>query len=51
MFDGVVGDNFAAMENHDARADAFHRIKLMRAEEHYFTARGEFLDQTAQHQR
>ena len=48
MLDGVVGDDFPAMQDYDAGADAFHYLQLMGAEEHDFAARGEFLNQAAE---
>jgi hypothetical protein len=48
VFDGVVGDDLAAVQNDDVRADALHRLKLMRAEEHDLAAACEFFDEAAQ---
>src|SRR5579862_577868 len=48
--DGVVSHKFAAMEDHDARADALHGVQFMRAEEDHFAAIRELLDEAAQNE-
>src|ERR1035438_1299710 len=49
-FNGVVGNEFAAMENNNARADAFDGVEFVRAKEHHLAAHSEFLDEAAQNQ-
>ena len=39
-----------AVQNHHVRADALHDFEIVRAEQHHFAARREFLNQAAQHQ-
>ena len=46
--DGIVGNDPAAMQDDDMRADAFDGVEFVRAEEHDPAACGEFLNQAAQ---
>src|SRR5262249_28232342 len=50
VLDGIVGDHLAAMQNDHVRADTLHGFELVRAEKDDFAARGELLDQAAEHE-
>jgi hypothetical protein len=50
-FHRIIGDHLAAVENDDARGDALDGLQIVRAEEHDLAARGELLNQAAEHQR
>ena len=50
-FDGVVGDDSAAVQDDDVRAETLDGLQLMRAEEHDLATLGELLNETAEHQR
>ena len=47
MLDRIVGDDFAAVQDHDMGTDPFHGFELVRAEHYDFAARGELLDEAA----
>ena len=49
--DGIVGDNLAAMQNDNARADAFNRLEFVGAQQHHLAASGHFLQQISEDER
>src|SRR5580692_4655188 len=46
--DGVVGNEFAVVENHDAGTNAFYGVELVRTEQDDFAARSQLLNQTSE---
>ncbi len=44
VFDGVIGNHSAAVQDDDARRDLLHSLKLMRTEQDHLAASGKHLD-------